>query len=1163
MSMKKRKGYLLTILALVSTFCLSAQHIKIYTPISPDLIKATASSELAKAAAMDAVNGEGMVGDMHIAHNLGMKMWTSQVSTGKVRANQYTQEGVVWFMCEASNQGTPMQVDLIRIWNQNQNQHTRRGLKKVYIEYSADGKKWKLLKNGDRDYHIIKESVGKNPEPASFTFETGGIKLKYLCITAAADGEGNYYDRNDRLIMREAADMDQNINYYGISEIRLYKKETQPVSKLAPLTDIMFIPSQGYRKTPEGPAREYSIKFDKPLYAGGELMLEVNGEKWIEKIEASPVGISSIESIFPAGYMEEAVKMSLKLNSRQANISKEYNVPGARQWKLYFLPHSHLDIGYTHAQDDVMKLQWRNFERALELAERTSDYPEGSRFKWNAEATWALMGYLDHYKGTEKFDKMIRAVQEGILGVDASLGSILTGICKQEELMHMFDDAHRISEMTGVEFNTAMMSDVPGQSWGLVTAMAQNGVKYYSPGPNYVPFYGKVGNDRAAHLHVKWGDKPFYWESQSGTDKILFWQTGRGYSLFHGWLANRLSSCGTTPIWEYLTDLESREYPYNTCYLRYTVSGDNGPPDEMMPDIIRAWNEKYESPKFYIGTTKELFTGFEKEYGDQLPVYAGDMTPTWEDGAASTARELVMNRESSERLNQTEILWSMLKPKQFPVNDFLEAWKNVVLFSEHTWGASASGPEPESEFTKKLWAGKKMYADSAQNQSMRLYEDVLRKIQSEKGTYIHVFNTNLWARTDIVKIDSMIDLKGKVLESPSGELMPVQKMHDGTWVFLAKDIAPLSSSVYKIKNDNREPISKSMISDNVMDNGLIRLEIDKIKGTISSFSKVGEEYNYASERGLNDYVYTGRFAANPRWVDNIKSINVINDGEVAATLRIESDAPGCRSLVRDITVYKHLDRVDITNTIDKENIYEHEHVRFIFPFNIDHGEVSMDLAMAEVHPEREQLTGVNKNYYSVQNGLSVSNLSHAIYLTTIDAPFVELGEMTADIWRTEKPGFGWRSSAVISPKIYSWVMNNSWRTNYKASQDGLATFRYSLRLFDPFEPQLKKEGSEQAQKMIAVTSDNPAGIESLFRFKGKNQISLSTIKPSEDGQGYIIRLLNMNDQSVHSSFIWGNMQAEEIYLCDHKQQRTGSFDDSSFWLKPYECITLKVVPKSK
>lgn len=662
---------------------------------------------------------------------------------------------------------------------------------------------------------------------------------------------------------------------------------------------------------------------------------------------------------------------------------------------------------------------------------------------------------------------------------------------------------------------------------------------------------------------MKWGDKPFYWQSQSGKDKVLFWQTGRGYSWFHGWLIDRLSSCGVTPIWEYLTDLESKEYPYNICYLRYTVHGDNGPPDELMPDVIRSWNEKYESPKFHIATTKELFVKFEKEYGDKLPVYSGDMTPIWEDGASSTARELVQNRASAERLNQTEILYSLINPKKYQPNNFLDAWKNVVLFSEHTWGASASGPEPEADFTKKLWAGKKQYADNADLGSKKILNEILSVIQSDKGNYIHVFNTNLWVRSDIVRVEGNTNLEGKILESSTGELVSVQKMHDGSWVFLAKEVPALSSSVYRIVEDKRKQVSNSsMVHDNILDNGIVKVELDKEKGTISLLSKNGDKHNYASEQGLNDYVYTERYAANPQRIDKIKRMTIVNEGEVVATIRVESDAPGCKSLLRDITIYKDLARVDIVNTIDKQNIYEQEHVRFIFPFNIDHAEITMDLAMGQMHPERDQLAGVNKHFYSVQNGISANNLSHAIYLTTIDAPFLEMGEMTADSWRRKQNGLGWWPSAIISPKIYSWVMNNSWRTNYKASQEGIATFRYSLEIFDPFDHQLKKQGSEQAQKMIAVISENPHRIKNLFKLKGKNQVAISTIKPSDDGDGYILRLQNFNDQSVHTSFDWGSLRPESVYICDNKQKQIEKFDDSSFWLQPFDCITLKINEKN-
>ena len=60
---------------------------------------------------------------------------------------------VVWFLCQVGDKNSPpRQIDQIRIWNHNQNEHTRRGLNKVYVEYSADGQTWQLLPDGRLDY---------------------------------------------------------------------------------------------------------------------------------------------------------------------------------------------------------------------------------------------------------------------------------------------------------------------------------------------------------------------------------------------------------------------------------------------------------------------------------------------------------------------------------------------------------------------------------------------------------------------------------------------------------------------------------------------------------------------------------------------------------------------------------------------------------------------------------------------------------------------------------------------------------------------------------------------------------------------------------------------------------------------------------------------------
>lgn len=1161
--MKKIAVILLTILMTATSH---AQHTSVFKQITPNLIKASASSELNVGSTQSVVNGDGMLGRKHNAHNLGNGMWVSKVSKKQVQYNAHTQKGIVWFACELSNNHP---IDLIQIWNHNQSEHTRRGLKKVYIEYSADGKTWNLLKNNGLSYHIIPESVGRNPEAADFTLETPSLQARYFCFTAAADGEGNYYDRKNPIVLREAADMQQNIDYYGLSEIRFFDKETVPVSSLPPLNNVSFSAGQGYLKTLEGPRREYTLQFNTPIYTEAEITLQLGNKTWREKIPASAIGTEEFSGCFPAGYMEETATLKVKVDSKQGAVESKCQVPGARKWTVCFFPHSHLDIGYTHRQDDVMKLQWRILERALDLAERTQNYPEGARFRWNTEVTWALAGYLDEYAGTEKAARLIKAIRDGVINVDMGLGSILTGISRQEELMHIFDDGHRISKELGVKLNTAMMSDVPGQAWGLATAMAKNGVKYFSPGPNYVPFYGKIGNDRAAALHTKWGDRPFYWQSQSGTDKVLVWQAGRGYSWFHGWLANRIGVCGLEPIWSYLTELETDEFPYNTCYLRYTVHGDNGPPDESMPDVIRAWNERYDSPQFRIATAKEFFTDFEARYGHELPTYGGDMTPTWEDGAASTARETAMNRNTAARLAQTEALWSMLATRQsFPSDKFAEAWKNVLLFSEHTWGASASGPQPHSPFTKDLWAGKKRYADNADTQWRALYKDALQSLAANDGNYIHVLNTNLWTRSDVVILDATIDLTGKAIVHSSGEEVDVQRLHDGRWIFIAEEVPPLSSAVYQIVPSKPKAADSRFTSmctaANKLDNGQVQVEIDPLKGTIRSLKTKHIPFEYAAGNGLNDYLYTARLNANPRGVERIDSIILLNDGPVAATLRIESRAPGCKQLLRDITVYKGINRVDLCNTLDKQDILEPENVRFVFPFSIRQPEITMDLAMSEIHPEREQLEGVNKNYYSLQNGIAVGDLEHAICLITVDAPFVELGTPTGlDYQLNPHHGYGWMQSAQISPVVYSWVMTNTWRTNYKASQDGIAVFRYSLQPSDPMDVKLKQRGAEREAELIAVRSNTPQQVGQLFRLKGRNRIAVSDIKPSNDGRGYIVSLHNMGNQSVNSSFIWGTMKAKSISTCDNKQTPLAPFNDQSFWMKPYEYIQLKVDMKEE
>ncbi|MBT1705625.1 hypothetical protein, partial [Chryseosolibacter indicus] len=837
---------------LVPLVTASAQQIEVYTPIPAETIKVESSSEYPGFADEETINGSGMKGHGHIAHNLGKTMWLSQVSETSVQARPQTREGVVWLLCSFDRERKP---DFVEIWNHNQHDHTKRGLRKVYLQYSRDGQTWQTLKDGDRDYFILPESKGKKEEPADFHLDLSGISFKYFCITADKE-EGNYYHDGSPHVVEDAKWKNQNINYYGLSEIRFYEKTKRKLSNIAKIDDVSFIPTQGYRKTSEGPRREYKLKFGNPLFDGGTIELSFNGKKITEKIPASKMGLYEFTALFPPGLVEEAVQVDIVFKSRQGTVNKNLVMEGARKWEVYFLPHSHLDIGYTHRHEDVMNLQLRNIDRALMLAERTKDYPEGAKFKWNVETMWPVNEYLERYKNSAQVEAFKAAVKDGRISLNASIGNILTGLCKQEEITHLFDDAHRVGNELGVDIRSVMLSDVPGVSWGMVTAMAENGMKYLSLAPNYVPHL-ETGGSRVGLANKEWGDYPFYWASPSGEEKVLCWSTGRGYSYFHDWLAGKLSSSGLDPIWEYLNTLEVKEFPYNFSYLRYTVNGDNGPPDTDMPDMIRKWNQEYEYPKFYIGTTEELFTRFEQTYGDKLPTFKGDFTPYWEDGAASSAEELSMNRYNAERLNQLEVLWSIVNPKGYAAESFYKAWRNVALFSEHTWGASASGPDPDSEFTRALWKQKQAFALRADSITKQITQAFNKSIKAnEQGQFIQVFNTNLWPRTEVVTFSTSQGLNGKMLVDENNHEVNIQKTGEHTWSFIASEVQPLSSKVYRIITPKRATSQRTFVfKENTISNGIISVTVDPQNGAITSLTDE-KGFNYAAGKGLNEYIYT-------------------------------------------------------------------------------------------------------------------------------------------------------------------------------------------------------------------------------------------------------------------------------------------------------------------
>ena len=145
-----------------------------------------------------------------------------------------------------------------------------------------------------------------------------------------------------------------------------------------------------------------------------------------------------------------------------------------RRLTIYVLPHSHHDLGYTDLQADVEAKQMDNISRGMELARSTAGYPEGSRFVWNLEVLWGADLFLRRRPAAEQA-AFVEAVKAGHLALNGMYANELTGLCRPEELLRLFRFGVELGERCGVLVRSAMASDVPGFTWGTVTAMAQAG----------------------------------------------------------------------------------------------------------------------------------------------------------------------------------------------------------------------------------------------------------------------------------------------------------------------------------------------------------------------------------------------------------------------------------------------------------------------------------------------------------------------------------------------------------------------------------------------------------------------------------------------------------------------------------------------------------------
>ena len=906
----------------------------------------------------------------------------------------------------------------------------------------------------------------------------------------------------------------------------------------------------------------------------------MTAERVTETTELSlpAAGQSGCKILLPAhiGEKKES-RVTVVVRQGKKSLKKLVTVPPLREWTVYIYPHSHVDIGYTNTQANVEILHKRNIDEGIRLAEATKNFPEGSRYRWNPEITWPLERYWQTASPEQK-ERVVTAIKDGSLCIDASYLNLNTSSCSGEELFQILRFSREMQNLTGIPMRTYQQMDIPGISWGLLPVMAQQGVRYIMMWPN---------GCRAGNGHIV-DEKPFWWVGPDGKSKILYFQPGsygnsgsmsKGGTTGRPWFGQRdmdkvpaviRTDSANVNFLNELVKRERTDNPYNFYVVSWCL-WDNCPLDADIPEAVKKWNDQYAYPHLVIAGGTEIMEMIEKNYGDKLPVVKGDFTEYWTDGLGTAAGLTAINRNAKERLVQAETLWTMLRPgKGAPRAEFDDAWRFIALGSEHTW--CAENPT-EPFFQEAIWKVKQSYFHTADERTQTLFEEALAPAtdrsagalgpaEGPSGGGVTVINTQSWPHDGLVTLSKAESARGDRVTDSQGKDVMSQRLSTGNLLFMAKNVPALGSEHYQVMAGKSPLNDGCTLEGTTLNNKDLQVKIDPVSGNITQLLNKGTGKDFSDIKvngGLNAFRWLSGDNDNAI-ADSSIAISAVESGPLVVELRVTSKASGCRSVSRSVRLIQGAPWVEISDVVDKLPLPAKDGIHFGFGFDIPKGITRVDIPWGVMEVEKDQLPAGNRNWLTLQRWADISNEKEGITWCSLDAPLMESGSMTANqsgTWSGERKP--WLKKLEPAPAIYSWVMNNHWFTNFPLTQDGPVTFRYRILPHGAYNAAAANRfGLEQAQPLVALAAKNNAVSKPLLAIDGSPAVTVSILKSASSRNSVIIRLRSVSDKDETVRLSWPAGNPASVNLCE-TEEVPGPKIDNVLSVKANGMATLKVV----
>jgi alpha-mannosidase len=795
---------------------------------------------------------------------------------------------------------------------------------------------------------------------------------------------------------------------------------------------------------------------------------------------------------------------------------------------ISLIGHTHIDVAWLWQLKDTVRKCGHSFTNILRLME---EFPE---FTF-ACSQLQLMDYTKTYY-PEVFEQIKKRVKEGRWEI--------VGPMWVESDCNMTSGESLIRQIIyGIKFSKKEFGTRSDIAWLPDTFGFQ---------PNIPQILKKSGTD---YLYTY----KLHWQSENRFPYGMFkWQGIDGSEVLSA-IANTPLAYNGEPTPSQLRRAKNNNLQngkFDNLIFPYGHGDGGGGPTRGMIEYARRVKDFPGLPRTKIEKASEYFARLEK-VKEELPTWFGELYIETHRGTLTSQGLVKRNNRMAEITYQNAEKLGVIamavgdKPDWSKIG---EGWKKILTMQFHDILPGSSINEVYTE-------------DCAQNYAeiFTLSKEFMNSITSKvSGKYIAVFNFLSWERDAICEYECSADevKSGETICDMDGNSVPCDITVSGgnaKIVFEAKNLPSLGFKAYRLKAADAPAGKTAVITEKdggyVVETGGYIVEIDAL-GRISRLYDKGADRETLSapandirlfrdgpqdEDAWNIFkIYMDR-PVDVKW--NVK-LSVKENGSTRTVIGVEKSAEKCK-IMQDIIIYKNSPVIDFRTKVDWAE--RHKVLRVYFPAKV-----------------KSQYAAYEVGFGTFLRPTIANNPYEQSKFEVCAHKFADLSEGDYGVSVLNDCKYGHN---CVDNTIGLTLLRGTTHPDTKADL-GVHEINYSLypHKGDWRAAQTARRGYElnNAAMLFGISEEAALrGSGRSFASVDNHNIIIDTIKPAEDGNGYIMRVYECNGNrgkaaitltAAPKSVVETNLIEEEIGRVKTAKKSFG------FEFGPYEIKTFRIIP---